>query len=58
MTGNALHFITNANVYLDGNSLLDREKEIKLSEINVAQQEHQELGMIGKIYLSAVFDKL
>ncbi|WP_334470283.1 phage major tail tube protein [Arsenophonus sp. PmNCSU2021_1] len=35
MAGNALHFMTNANVYLDGNSLIGREKEIKLPEINV-----------------------
>ncbi|WP_032116658.1 phage major tail tube protein [Candidatus Arsenophonus nilaparvatae] len=58
MAGNALHFMTNANVYLDGNSLIGRAKEIKLPEINVVQQEHQALGMIGKIQLPAGFDKL
>jgi P2 family phage contractile tail tube protein len=50
--------VTNANIYVNGSSLLGRAEEIKLPDIAVIMQEHKALGMIGKIELPAGFDKL
>lgn len=50
--------ITNANIYLNGNSLLGRAEEIKLPDISAIMAEHKALGMIGKIELPSGFDKL
>ena len=43
--------ITNANIYVNGNSLLGRAEEIKLPDISAIMQEHKALGMVGKIEL-------
>ncbi|NOT66681.1 MAG: phage major tail tube protein [Methylotenera sp.] len=58
MSGIQLNRITNANIYLDGNSLLGKAEEIKLPEINMLMTEHKALGMIGKFELPTGFDKL
>ena len=50
--------ITNANIDVNGNSLLGRAEEIKLPDISAIMQEHKALGMVGKIELPAGFDKL
>ena len=50
--------ITNANIYVNGQSLLGRASEIKLPDVSAIVQEHKALGMIGKIELPAGFDKL
>ncbi len=50
--------ITNANVYLDGNSQLGKAEEIKLPDISAIMTEHKALGMVGKMELPAGFDKL
>lgn len=50
--------ITNANVYMNGNSLLGKAEEIKLPDISAIMQEHKALGMVGKIELPAGFEKL
>ena len=50
--------ITNANIYVNGNSLLGRAEEIKLPDVSAIMQEHKALGMVGKIELPAGFDKL
>ncbi|MBS1186684.1 MAG: phage major tail tube protein [Burkholderiaceae bacterium] len=50
--------ITNANIYIDGNSMLGRAEEIKLPDITVMMAEHKALGMVGKIELPSGFDKL
>ena len=54
----AINRITNANVYVNGNSLLGKVEEIKLPDVNVIFQEHKALGMVGKIELPAGIDKL
>ena len=41
--------ITNANIYVNGNSLLGRAEEIKLPDVSAIMQEHKALGMVGKI---------
>ena len=50
--------VTNANIYIDGNSLLGRAEEVKLPDISAMLSEHKALGMIGKIELPSGFDKL
>ena len=45
--------IVNANIYMDGNSLLGKAKEFKLSDIEFEQIEHKGLGMHGTIKLPA-----
>jgi P2 family phage contractile tail tube protein len=50
--------ITNANIYIDGNSLLGRAEEVKLPDVTAIMAEHKALGMVGKIELPAGFDKL
>ena len=50
--------ITNANIYINGNSLLGRAAKVKLPEITVTTTEHKALGMIGKIELPAGFEKM
>ncbi|MDO8771926.1 MAG: phage major tail tube protein [Burkholderiaceae bacterium] len=53
-----LNRITNANIYMDGNSLLGRAEEIKLPEVSAMMTEHKALGMVGKIELPSGFDKM
>ena len=50
--------ITNANIYVNGNSMLGRAEEVKLPDLSAVMVEHKALGMIGKIELPAGFDKL
>lgn len=50
--------LTNANVYVDGNSLLGKVDECKLPEVNVAMSEHKALGMQGKLEFPSGIDKM
>lgn len=50
--------ITNANVYVDGNSLLGKVDECKLPEVKVTMAEHKALGMQGKLEFPSGIDKL
>jgi len=50
--------ITNANVYLDGGTLLGRAEEIKLPDVAAKMSEHKALGMVGTIELPSGFDKM
>ena len=50
--------VTNANIYVNGSSLLGRAEEIKLPDLSVIMAEHKALGMVGKIELPSGFDKL
>ena len=54
----SINRITNANVYLDGGSLLGKADEIKLPDVTAKMTEHKALGMVGTIDLPAGFDKL
>ena len=56
--GIQINRITNANVYLNGNSLLGTVDEITLPDISVKETEHKALGMVGTIQLPSGFDKL
>lgn len=53
-----INSITNANIYLNGNSLLGRAEEIKMPDITAMMSERKALGMVGKIELPTGFDKL
>jgi P2 family phage contractile tail tube protein len=53
-----IHRITNANVYLDGQSLLGRAEEVQLPQIKAKMVEHKALGMVGTIEAFAGFEKL
>ena len=53
-----INSITNANIYLNGTSLLGRAEEIKMPDITAMMTERKALGMVGKIELPTGFDKL
>jgi hypothetical protein len=50
--------LTNANVYLDGNSKLGKAEEIDLPAIAHKMVEHKALGMVGTAEFFAGIDKL
>lgn len=50
--------VTNANIYLDGKSLLGRAEEVSLPTVKQIMSEHKALGMNGKFELPAGVDKL
>lgn len=50
--------VTNANIYVDGKSLLGRAEEVNLPVIKQIMSEHKALGMNGKFELPAGVDKL
>lgn len=43
--------VTNANIYINGNSQLGRAKSVKTPEFEVEFVEHDNLGLIGKLKL-------
>jgi uncharacterized protein len=50
--------LTNANVYVDGGSLLGQVEEINLPEVTHMMSEHKALGMVGKMELFSGVDKM
>lgn len=54
----AINKLTNANVYLEGNSLLGMAEEITLPELNGKMADHKALGMIGHLEFWAGLDKM
>lgn len=50
--------LTNANVYLNGASLLGKAEEIDLPKITAKMAEHKALGMAGAIELPSGFEKM
>lgn len=50
--------LTNANIYVEGNSLLGQAEEVNLPEIQNTLSEHKALGMIGKLELFSGIDKM
>ncbi len=49
---------TNANVFIDGNSLMGQVAEIELPEVKTKLAEHKALGMIGGLELPTGIEKL
>lgn len=58
MAGFSAHRITNAAVYLDGNSFFGRAEEIDLGTVKSVMSDFQGLGMVGLIELPDGIDKL
>lgn len=58
MANISVNRLTNANVYLDGRSLLGRAEEVNLPVIKHIMSEHKAIGMIGKVELWSGVDKL
>lgn len=50
--------VSNANIYLDGNSFLGRAKEVKLPEFEVEFTEHDNLGLAGVVKLPSKINAL
>lgn len=50
--------ITNANIYVDGESLLGRASEIELPSIKQKMAGHEALGMIGELEFPSGVEKL
>lgn len=49
---------TNANIYIDGKSLLGKAEEVTVPTIKQMMVEHKALGMNGKVELPSGVDKL
>lgn len=58
MAGFSAHRITNAAIYLDGNSFFGRAEEIDLGTVKSVMSDFQGLGMVGLIELPDGIDKL
>lgn len=58
MSNIALNRLTNANIYLNGKSLLGRAEEINLPDIKHKLSEHKALGMVGVTELWSGIEKL
>lgn len=50
--------LTNANIYVDGNSFLGRAEEITLPDIKHKMADHKGLGMVGTVELFSGIDKM
>lgn len=58
MASIAINRLTNANVYLNGTSLLGRAEEINLPAIKHKMVEHKALGMVGAAEFFAGIEKM
>jgi len=58
MAGLQAHRITNAAVYLDGNSYFGRAEEIDLGSVNAVTSDFTGLGLVGLMELPDGLDKL
>lgn len=50
--------VTNANIYMDGNSLLGRAEEITAPVIKHKMSEHKALGMVGTVEFFSGIEKI
>ncbi len=59
MAGNIqVNSLNNANVYMNGNSLLGRLEEFKLPTIKFKMNDHKALGMVGTIKLASGIESM
>lgn len=58
MSNIAVNRLTNANIYLDGRSLLGRAEEVNLPDIKHKLSEHKALGMVGSVELWSGIEKM
>ena len=50
--------VTNANMYVEGNSILGQVKEADVPEVKFMMSEHGALGLIGKMEFFSGLDKM
>lgn len=50
--------VTNANIYVEGNSILGQAEEVSVPEIKYSLSEHKALGLVGKMEFFSGIDKL
>lgn len=50
--------VTNANVYVDGNSLLGKSEEVSLPDVKYKTADHNGLGMIGDVEFFSGIEKM
>lgn len=58
MSGISNNRITNANVYLEGESILGHVEELNVPEIKFIKSEQKTLGMFGKAEFTSGIDKM
>ncbi|MDD3466025.1 MAG: phage major tail tube protein [Campylobacterales bacterium] len=58
MGGITISSVTNANVYINGNSFLGKIEEAKMPVVKHTMTEKKALGMVGKLETWAGFDKM
>jgi len=58
MAGLQINRITNANVYMDGNSFFGKAEEIDLGSVNAITSDFSGLGLVGLMELPDGLDKL
>lgn len=58
MAGIAINRITEANVYLNGRSLLGQAESIDLPDVKNKMSEHKALGLVGSLEFPAGLEKL
>lgn len=58
MASVSVNRLTNANVYVEGQSQLGKVEEINLPDITHMMSEHKALGMVGKVELFSGVDKM
>lgn len=49
---------TNANIYLEGNTLLGKAEEVSLPDVKYKAAEHKALGMVGVMEFTTGLDKM
>lgn len=54
----AVNRLTNANIYVNGNSLLGKAEEVNLPSVKQKMSEHKALGMVGSVEFPSGIDKL
>lgn len=58
MAGIQINTLNNANLYIDGNSLLGTSEEFKLPVVKFKMAEHKAVGMVGTIKVPSGIDAL
>ena len=54
----AINKITNANVYVNGTSLLGKAKEVEMPMLKGIMAEHAAIGLLGKLEFFSGFEKM
>lgn len=58
MPAASVNRVTNANIYINGNSLLGQAEEVSLPDIKHKMAEHKALGMVGSVEFFSGIEKM